>query len=57
MLKSIVNKLLDVFASKEWRVCLHDGRMVMRRRIPGQWEYRAMTPEELDEALLWQAVK
>ena len=57
MLKSIVNKLLDAFVSKDWRHCFHGGRMVMRRRLPGRWEYRNMTVEELDDALMEQAIK
>jgi hypothetical protein len=57
MLKSLANKILDIFASKEWNVHLRKGGLVMRRRVPGGWEYRALTREEMEEALMWQAIK
>ena len=58
MLKSIANMFLDIFASKDWRHCLlRNGDLVMRRRLPGRWEYRDMTPEEAEVMFMWQATK
>lgn len=57
MLKSFASKILDIFASKDWKPCLRNGEYVMRRRIRGRWEYRNPTAEETDEMILWQAIK
>jgi hypothetical protein len=55
---SLANKIIDMFASSDWSHCLlRNGDMVMRRRLPGRWEYRQMNPQETEEALMWQAIK
>lgn len=53
----MIDWLLDIFASKSWR--LHDTKRgpVMRRRVKGGWEIRPLTDEEMREAVYWQAIK
>ncbi|MDK4729351.1 hypothetical protein [Rhizobium phaseoli] len=57
MFKNIATKLFDIIGSKDWRPHLGKDGLVMRRRLPGQWEYRTPTVEEIEEAISWQAVK
>jgi hypothetical protein len=57
MLKTLANKFLDIVGSKHWEPATKDGALVMRRRLPGRWEYRAPTVEEMDEEIKWQAIK
>ncbi|MBX5131600.1 hypothetical protein HJB80_02685 [Rhizobium lentis] len=57
MLKSFINKLIDFFGSKDWEPYAGKEGLIMRRRLPGRWEYRAPTAAEIEEELLWQAIK
>lgn len=57
MLKTIIDKLLDAVCSEQWEPTIKDRALVMRRRLPGRWEYRAPTSEEMEEAATWQAIK
>ncbi|WP_155773388.1 hypothetical protein [Rhizobium leguminosarum] len=57
MFKSLANRFFDIFGSKEWAPHLLKGELVMRRRLPGRWEYRDLTPDETEEMVVWQAVK
>lgn len=41
--------------SHEWRECVKDGRLVMRRKINGKWQYREPTVEEERQACEWRA--
>lgn len=57
MLSSLANKIIDFFASADWQPHLRNYEMVMRRRLPGHWEYREMNAEETEKLMAWQAIK
>ncbi|WP_176439382.1 hypothetical protein [Rhizobium esperanzae] len=57
MLKSIANKILDILCSKEWNPQLRNRKLLMRRRVPGGWEYREMTSEEMEDLIAWHVMK
>ena len=57
MLKTLLNKLMDAIGSRHWEPTIKDRALVMRRRLPGRWEYRAPTSEEMEEEIMRQAIK
>jgi hypothetical protein len=58
MLNKIMNALIDFFFSDQWDHHVdRDGIAVMRRRLPGRWEYRSPTAEELEELWYYTAAK
>jgi hypothetical protein len=57
MLNKIINKLLDIFGPKDWDQFIGPDGLVMRRRLPGRWEYRSPTPAEVEDIAFWQALK
>jgi hypothetical protein len=57
MLKSLLNKLIDIFGSKDWAPYQSADGLVMRRRLPGRWEFRTPTARELHDELDWQSIK
>lgn len=57
MINSFINRLLDIIGSKDWEPYAGTTGLVMRRRLPGHWEYRAPTLEEAEDESMWQAIK
>lgn len=57
MLNLLWNRLLDAIGSKKWDYHRGKNGIVMRRRLPGRWEYRALTTEEMFEEESWQSIK
>ncbi|WP_198388427.1 hypothetical protein [Rhizobium etli] len=42
---------------KEWDPQLRNCKLLMRRRVPGGWEYREMTSEEMEDLIAWHVMK
>lgn len=65
----LINAWNDRFASRDWQrhqvrenvvLCtgeICDDAFVWRRRTKGAWQFRRMTPDELDSALMDFAIK
>lgn len=50
----MIEFFIRIFYGAEWRACVKDGQLVMRRRREGKWEYRPPSEEEERESNWWQ---